>query len=179
MKGRKKRVVLAAAVCLAALCVAGAAAADPGSQGDPLVTLSYLTDTLTPSLLKEVDTAVADREKALTDKLQTAIDAYSQEVSDAMAESGKGGNQDTYTPVTIPAGGTMSLTAGSEVILCSGSALCSAPAAPGLVDTTAGSALDSGSALALNHLYAVPGEGRSIQTSAGAEVLVRGGYALS
>ena len=57
MKKRKWSVRLASG-CLVALSLVGVAfaAGQQGSQSDPLVTLSYLTEKATPAILAQVDT---------------------------------------------------------------------------------------------------------------------------
>ena len=103
---RKNRAAAVAAVCLAAVCAGGAvsaAAASPGSQSDPLVTLSYLTETVTPSLLSKVDETVAANEQALVDKLNRAIDSYSKQMEELLSQGGNG-TSDAFAAATVPAG---------------------------------------------------------------------------
>ena len=42
------------------------AASGYGTSSDPLVTLSYLDETLTPAILEKVDQRLSERESALT-----------------------------------------------------------------------------------------------------------------
>jgi len=66
--------------------------------------------------------------------------------------------------------------AGSEVLLCSGSASVAPDSSSVLFDTTAGSSLDKGGALKANHLYVVPLSGSGITASADCVMLIRGQY---
>ena len=80
----------AAAGCLVTLSLVGVAfaAGGQGSQSDPLVTLSYLTQQTTPAILSQVDSMVDEREAELEAQLSAVVDRYVQEVEDALASSG-------------------------------------------------------------------------------------------
>lgn len=139
---------------LAVLCVVGLAtvayAAAAGGPEDPLVTLSYLKGVFTGQVQEMVDSTVdANREQVKND-LDQAIRDWDAQVSAAIeqVDTGNGGDAQ-FTSLTLRPGQTLSLKAGSEVIVTSGSA--SADAA--LVNESAGSTLSAGSALAVNHLY--------------------------
>ena len=177
---RKNRAAAVAAVCLAAVCAGGAvsaAAASPGSQSDPLVTLSYLTETVTPSLLSKVDETVAANEQALVDKLNRAIDSYSKQMEELLSQGGNG-TSDAFAAATVPAGKSLKMEAGCEVMLRAGSAVYTGAASDGLIDTTAGTALHQNESLVQNHLY-MAAAGGSIKASAACTVLVRGTYLIS
>lgn len=171
--------VLLAAVVLTAF--AAMAAGGAGSQSDPLVTLSYLTDTFAKQILDKVDDALQERNTALEQELQEQIDAREQEILGQLS-GGSGPSGDTaasYVLVTLRAGETLDCGIGGEVMLRSGSVSCSNsgsdPAA--ISDTTAGTLLGSGQALVVNHLYLML-EGRSVTASEDATLLVRGEYAV-
>lgn len=179
MKTKRSKTTAVAALCLAGLCVVGAAtaaAADPGSQGDPIVTLSYLNQTVTPSLMNKVDKAVSANEKALVDKLNAAIDSYTKQMDAALQNGGTGSA--AYSVVSLSSGQTMKLEVGCEVMLRAGSASCVSSSSPGLIDTTGGTTLDGGKALVKNHLYMATISDRSIKANGAVKVLVRGGYSI-
>lgn len=181
MKQKNNAARLGAAV-LAGLCLtAGAAMASAGgSQADPLVTLSYLTQTVTPTILNQIDQQAALREQELTDALNSAIQSYSGRIEAALG--GAGGDQEagTYTVVTLYSGQVLHMEIGCEVMLRIGTASCATPYAPGLIDTTSGGTLNDGGALAVNHLYMATIEGRSVRATAEVvKVLVRGGYTIT
>lgn len=153
-------VILAVTVLTA---FAAMAAGGAGSQADPLVTLSYLTDTFTDRILDKVDNLLAERNAALSRELSA------RPVPDGSAGSGG------YIAVTLTAGQTLTGEAGCEVLLRSGAAHCTG--ANSLIDTTTGSSPGSEAALAADHLYLMP-ESRSITTVDGAVLLVRGSYTV-
>lgn len=137
---------LLAAIALTAL--AATAGSGAGSQTDPLVTLSYLTDTFTGQIMDKVDSLLAQRE---------------------------GG--DGYSVVNLAPGQALHGEAGCEVLLRSGAARCAGTGGAILADATSGGELDSGSALAANHLYLMPA-GCGVTAPEGAVLLVRGTYTV-
>lgn len=179
MKERKWPIRLAAAGLV--LCTMGGVvlAAQQGSEGDPLVTLSYLTDTFTPSVLSQVDSKVAKRESALKESLQEVADGYAEEVKGAGGGSGTGTSSAVYEIVTLTKG--QKLTAGSscEILLRSGTATCVSDSAPGLVDMTDGTTLAGGGSLKANHLYLATIKGRGVQASSAVTLMVRGDYTVA
>ena len=158
-------VILAVTVLTA---FAAMAAGGAGSRTDPLVTLSYLTDTFTGQIMDKVDALLARRNTALN-----------QELSDRLAQlpDGTAVGRDAYAVVALSAGQTLSGEAGCEVLLRSGSARCTGTGSTGLVDTTSGGGLSNGAALAANHLYLMP-ESRSVTAAGDVTLLARGSFTI-
>ena len=152
MNRKKVRIFLCALLVLAGLtAITHTASGGAGSQSDPLVTLSYLTETFTGQVMERVNQLIAQRD----------------------GQPGGG----AYTAVTLSAGQTLYGEAGCEVLLRSGGASCIASSAPGLVDTTSGSAISGGAQLQANHLYLMT-DSRAVTSSKDAVLLVRGGYSI-
>jgi hypothetical protein len=143
----------------AALNVTFAMAAGVGSSSDPLVTLSYLNTTYLNTILGKVDAKISTRNQELTSKI-------SQSSSD-------------FKAVTLAAGKTLTGTAGCEVLLRTGKAVCVSKYVPGLVDETAGTSINGGAALSANHLYLMTTDGRGVKASVSSVLLVRGSYTVS
>lgn len=162
----KKWKIAAAAVCVCLLFTV-AYAAGAGSANDPLVTLSYLNNTFS----QKVQTMVND-----------TVDARKAEMEQALAKVlGQGGNGsgNVFTVVTLSKGQTLVGDVGCEVMLRIGTAVCGTSDSVGLIDTTSGSNLGSGGALAANHLYMVTISTRSVTaTSNTVKVLARGPYTV-
>ncbi|MEG1633053.1 MAG: hypothetical protein RR314_03270 [Oscillospiraceae bacterium] len=132
------------------------AATNYGTQSDPLVTVSYLTDTLGPSIRSDFDGQLA----GAMERLESSFEA------DIAGATG------TFKVVTLASGNTLTGSAGCEILYRSGSA-----AAVGtLVDVSAGSALNAGSALTANHLYMTSASGDGVKASGAVTLLVRGTY---
>lgn len=174
------RTLLTVAVAGGALALVLGAAA--GSQTDPLITMSYLTDVHTPAVLKQVDAKLESREQALVDKLNAVAAQYEKDMDDKLANAG-GGTAGTassvYTVVAVKAGQQLLGGTGTEFMLRGGTAACVAASAPGLIDSTGGDTLANGGALQLNHLYLSTADGRGLKATADATVLVRGSYTVS
>ncbi len=108
MNRKKIRTTLCALLALAGLtAIASTASGGAGSQADPLVTLSYLTETFTGQVMERVDERIVQRNAALSAELGGA-----------------------YAAVTLSAGQTLYGEAGCEVLLRSGAASCAAASAP-------------------------------------------------
>ena len=100
------------------------AAAEAGSSGDPLVSLSYLNETYLQTILSKVDSRIAERNTALIAQL---------------GGSGSGGGTTaSFAVVTLSSGQVLKGEIGCEVMLRVGTASCVAPSAPGLIDETGG-----------------------------------------
>lgn len=156
MKNRKLITILSIVLAVVVIAGVGAYAATSfGTSSDPLITLSYLEQTLTPQLLEQ----------------------FGEELEAALADKGEA---DTYTVVTLTNGQRLTGEVGCEILLRIGTASVSASDAPGLVDTTDASSLNDGSALKTNHLYMVTIAGNGIKaTAATVKVIVRGSYSIS
>ncbi|MDE7220790.1 MAG: hypothetical protein K2O45_14435 [Oscillospiraceae bacterium] len=160
MNKKKLRIFFCTLLALAGLtAIASTAAGGAGSQDDPLVTLSYLTETFTGQVMDKVDGLIAARNAQLAEEL------------------GGGGAAASYTAVTLSAGQTLTGKAGCEVLLRSGGARCTASSTPGLVDATSGGVVNGGASLQRNHLYLMTDE-RGVASSDGAVLLVRGSFTI-
>ena len=161
MKKKRLRILLCAIGAAIALTAAAAmAAGGAGSQSDPLVTLSYLTDTFTKQVMDKVDAQIAQRNALLGQG----------------PGSGSAGTA-AFAAVALEPGQALYGEAGCEVLLRSGGANCGASPAPGLVDATSGGSIDGGAALQANHLYLMT-DARTVSSGAGAVLLVRGVYTI-
>lgn len=177
MKTRKKWTVLVSALALTALC-AGAAWAAGGDENDPLVTLSYLEQTVLPDVVNQVETKSVIRQVELEKALEEQIDQYKREIS-SLVNSG-GGSSASYTLVTLTSGQTMALDVGCEVLLRIGSVKVNAATSPALIDISTGGSINNGASLTANHLYMATISDRTLTpTSATVKLLVRGGYSVA
>ena len=154
-----KRALAMLLVCLA-LTATVSMAADAGSSGDPLVTLSYLNDTYLKEILAKVDSKIAQRGGSLS--------------------GGSSGEASSFVLVTLQNGQTLKGGIGCEVMLRVGTAVCVASSAPGLIDATGGSTINNGAALTKNHIYMMTIEDRGVKaTAATVKLLVRGSYTVA
>lgn len=176
MKKSKRWTILVSALALTVLC-AGAALAASGDQSDPLVTLSYLNQTVIPDVVSQVETKASTRQTELAKNLADQITQYKQDI--AASESGSGSSA-SYTLVTLTGGQTMALDVGCEVMLRVGAATVNAATNPALIDVSTGGTVNSGSTLTQNHLYMATIADRTIKPAAATvKLLVRGGYSIA
>ena len=168
MDGKKNRWFLRAVVLLALsgiLSTTISLAAEVGSEGDPLVTLSYLNDTFLNTILTKVDQKIAAR---------------NSQIAQQLGGQSTSGTAAAFTVVTLSKGQVLTGDIGCEVMLRIGTASCVSPSNPGLIDETSGGTLNNSGALVQNHLYMMTIEGRGVKaTAATVKVLVRGGYTIA
>ena len=143
------------------------AASGYGTSSDPLVTLSYLTDKLTPEIMEKLESQLSEKETELEKKFTQLLEEQSSVKSD------------TYSVVTLSSGQTLSGKVGCEMMLRIGTANCAAQYSPGLIDASTGGSISNGAALTINHLYIVTIEGHGLKaTASSVKVLVRGEYTI-
>jgi len=152
-------------------------AAVQGSQDNPLVTLSYLKDVFTKTMLQETDQKIATAKTTYEKNLDDKIAAFTKEMQ-SLSGSGSSGSS-VFTVVDLQSGQALTGSVGCELMLRVGSAQCVSQASPGLIDATSGGILENGNALAKNHLYLVSIDGRSVKAVGGTvKLLVRGSYTI-
>ncbi len=87
MNKRKWSIGLSAFI-LIALSLTGyaAIAAEYGGEDDPLVSLSYINDVLSPQVMGEVDTMLEEKQTELEDEIDTKIADAIEDLEDKIAE---------------------------------------------------------------------------------------------
>ncbi len=144
------------------------AATTYGTQSDPLVTLSYLTDKHTPEVMAKLDELLVQKNAELEGKISDTLASQDQITSD------------TYHVVSLDNGQILSGSVGCEIMLRIGTVSCEADKNPGLIDMSSGATLDDGKELTANHMYMVTIAENGIKaTSSNVKVLVRGEYTLN
>lgn len=135
----KKKLFLLPVLCLLiplALMVSALAAG--GDLSDPLASLSYLTGIFTDTVDKRVDEKLNASDQAL---LSGNLEAVS------------GSSTATWTETRLKEGDVLTGSTGTSVLVLAGGARVTFSGA--VVDVTTGTAVTSGSALAVNHRYLV------------------------
>ena len=148
-----------------------------GTQDDPLVTLSYLTDIFKTQVVNEIKST----EQTMTQKFNSQISALESQL-----QAGQGGatattpsSSSVFSVVTLSNGQSLTCSVGVEIMLRIGTANGTGTA-PALVNYTDGTTLSSGSALKTNNMYLVTIEGNGIKATAETvRVLVRGNYKIT
>ena len=162
MNKRKLSVILIVAISLVGAFAVFAA--DPGSEGDPIVTLSYITEKVIPEIHEYIN-----------DKIdELSISSSSPSNDDSVVSSA-----DVFGVVEVPAGNKVICKAGGEVILRAGSAEIIATSKGGVADTTSGIDLADGTAVPSNHLLIIPfDDGRGMKTETDCIFMIKGDYAI-
>ena len=158
MRKRLQMLAICVAVALFFTGVGAYAASNYGTRSDPLITMSYLTETLQPTLESEFDNRVTNAMTQLENQFESELTGE-------------------FAVVSVDSGKAMTCNAGCEVLFRSGSA--SVMGSSGMVDTTEGTTVASGKAMTANHLYMSPASGSGFTASGSVTVLVRGTYTIS
>lgn len=157
---------LAAIALVAAAAGAVTALAAQGSQEDPLVTLSYLNQVVTPKLESKVTEAVKQNADSLQKQLEEAIAGYESQVDETLAQAGASSR---FAEKNLKKGETLTLKAGHEILLTGGGGKAEGE----LVDTTGGKTLQSGGSLNQGHLYITLSDNGGVTATGEATVFYR------
>lgn len=150
MKIKKTFVAIGAAVLILGSTVVFS---EPGSEQDPLVTLSYVNRTI-----EQIKSYIDDKVAGLGAGSTTA-EPYALEI------------------VNVSKGQFLIAKAGTEIILRAGKGLAVVSDLGGLTDITAGVDLGKNVEIPLNHMLIVPrDDGRGVYCSTDAIFMVRGKY---
>jgi hypothetical protein len=179
---RKKKLLITLGVIVAVAFISGVSilgATTFGTTNDPLVTLSYLTQKLKPQIMAEVSAEISAAQASLQPSLDAKVNEFKANIDAKLGASpGTTTESDTFTLVTLSKNQTLSCAVGTELLLRIGTATATG-SAPALVDSTTGSTLSSGGALAANHMYMVTIQDNGIKaTTNTVKVLVRGTYTV-
>lgn len=156
MKLLKPKILIPAAVGAALIgLTAVAVIATPGDGNDPIVTLSYINDTVIPSLKEYVDSKI-------TSAPQTPA-----------------GSSSSYNLVNVKAGQKIIGSEGTEFVLRMGSGTIVATANGGVADLTDGTDLTDGSPIPANHnLLSPKNDSRGLRMSTDGILLIKGTYTV-
>lgn len=179
MKRWRKRLT-AGVVCLMLIASSvSVLAAVQGSQDNPLVTLSYLKDVFSKTVLQETDQKITASKSEYEKKLDAKVTAYTEEMSKLSPSSGGVSGGASFSVVSLSDGQALAGEVGCELMLRVGAAQCQSAESPGLIDSTSGGSLENGKNLEKNHLYMMTIEGRSVLAVGDTvKLLVRGTYSI-
>ena len=168
------RIMLILILALLALGAAAmAAGSSPGTEEDPLVTLSYLDEVFAAKVTEQFRQELDEKETALREALEERVSALEAR---APGEGKPGGD---YAVETLTDGQTLIAKRGTELLLRVGEAVVTAQDEPGLVDTSTTANLADGGTLVKNHLYMVTINGNGIRAVGTVKVVARGEYTIS
>lgn len=141
-------IVLLLAVAVLAGGLGAYAAGTAGTQGDPLISMSYLDDVLAPSI-----------RSAYTSRIESEARELEESVQNSLADAAG-----AFEAVSLAEGEGTPCPAGTQLLFRSGTAAATAA----LTDLTTGETLAAGSVLAANHLYLATDDCELIASTASA-----------
>ncbi len=142
-----------------------------GSDTDPLVTLSYLEESVTPALKAEAEAQAQESALQLESSINQEIAGLKESITQSPTST-----QGQFFVVELSKGETLQINQGTQVVLRSGTAKVTASGSPAMMSLTEGGAVDTGHSLSSNHLYLSTQSNSSITASADSVLMVCGGY---
>lgn len=160
---KNKRIVIISSLTALTLLTGAVIAADPGSSGDPLITLSYLEQKM-DSLKKELTELIGKSEPKEEEKQEsTEIDTSAF----------------IFKIQNLKAGSTLKCGEGTEFIIRTGEMKAVASASGGLSDVTDGKNIDGDTIVPKNHHIVVPrDDGRGLSVVTGGAIMIKGSYEI-
>ena len=176
-KNRTKLIVIAVIVliALASLQILSMAdGAEPGSEADPIVTLSFV-DKKIEQIKYYIDSSLKISRQDIDDfaaKLEE-MDALVKELEKKVE------NSLTFEVIEMKKGQSLIADEGAEIIVRSGKSTAIYGQKGGLSDITSAKDLQRGEAIELNHmLIASRGDGRGVKADSTVFLIIKGGYIL-
>ena len=148
-----------------------ALAAEPGSDGDPLISLSYF-DSKIKELKKEIT-------ETLSKDLNEKFEKTEKQIENSLDEIKENGvsSPSTFEVVNVAENETLICDAGTEIIVRSGKFTAVGGTTGGVSDVTAGKDLVTDEVIVNNHLLIIPkNDGRGITSKIAGAVMIKGNY---
>ena len=158
---KRTKVILILTLIMMAVSVVVAFAA-PGDSSDPLITLSYITETLVPEIDSKIDQEVIKR-------VDTAMKNHNSNEDGSSA----------FVLVNVKANQKIIGDEGTEFVVRTGDGTILATKNGGVADLTIGTDLPNGNAIPLNHHLLSPrDDSRGLHFSTNGIVMVKGKYTI-
>ncbi len=159
MKFSKSKILIPTIVVSAVIAASTfMAIASPGSEDDPLITLSYINEKVIPSLKEYIDSKISD----------------APQKGETVNSASLG-----YTLVNVKANHKIIGAEGTEFVLRMGSGTIVATENGGVADLTAGEDLANGTPIPSNHnLLSPKNDSRGLKMTTDGIVLIKGTYTV-
>ena len=186
IKKHKKKVIVVMSLGVIMFSVGGvkAALSEPGSQGDPLVTLSYVEkriEEVKSGINEKINNLVSKTEnntKSISD-LELSNTNLSNELNDLKTKENSNTSGATFEVVVLENGQTLIGKGGTEIILRAGSAKAITTGTDGLSDVTNDNDIKKDEEIPKNHLLIIPrDDGRGLYVSSKTYLMIRGDYEI-
>lgn len=146
----------------------------PGSEGDPIVTLSFVEKKI-EQIKYYIDSNLNINRQDI-DELTAELAKKDKEIEDLKL---KVENSLTFKVVQMNKGQILLPAEGAEIIIRSGKTTAVYGKFGGLSDITSAKDLEKGEAIVLNHmLIASRGDGRGVKAEGGVFLIIKGSYRL-
>lgn len=167
----KRNIIILLSVTLSLGWTVLAFAADPGSEKDPLISLSYFENKI-----EELKTDITNTlSKELTDKfdeLKTSFEKTVNEIKDKGVSA-----PSTFEVINVNENESIICDAGTEIIVRSGKFTAIGSISGGISDVTSGRDLVTDEEIENNHLLIVPkSDGRGISAKVAGAVMIKGDF---
>lgn len=167
----KRNIIILLSVTLSLGWTVLAFAADPGSEKDPLISLSYFENKI-----EELKTDITNTlSKELTDKfdeLKTSFEKTVNEIKDKGVSA-----PSTFEVINVNENESIICDAGTEIIVRSGKFTAIGSISGGISDVTSGRDLVTDEEIENNHLLIVPkSDGRGITAKVAGAVMIKGDF---
>ncbi len=179
---------LAVVILIGGFSIVGSAMfAEPGSEEDPIITLSYLEQRI-----GEIKNYIDENFQQFSNEIinvNTTIGEINEKI-DELSEKSAGninnnvssstsGTQAVFEVVFAEAGKFVYYGESTEVIVRSGKALAIQSESGGLTDVTAGKDIKANEEVPLNHLIIIPrNDGRGMSIQADSYLMIKGSYTI-
>jgi hypothetical protein len=175
MKKRERilTIVITACVVLLIVGVTAIAAGTFGSQSDPLVTLSYINQTVEPEVRSYAEEKVAEASTQISRDVDAKLNEYSASVEDKLSGSAVYEDGDVFVTLELTDGEAVTCPVGTELMVRQGTVRTGS----GFKASDTSNGTESGATLSINHMYVVTESG-SITASGSVTLLIRGDYSL-
>lgn len=177
MKTHFPKILTAASAILLAFGTAAFAVYGAGSEQDPIISLSYVSDTYVNDILKQVETQTKTQLDAAQKNLESKL-PDTQNLEDQLAVAtakalGLNASTRASSSNSFTNGTKIQLAKITEICLTSGSANI---ASGELINVTTGKIISSGASLVRNQLYLSPSANNVIKLTSPAKVDISGNY---
>ena len=177
MKFSKRIQVVISLIVILIIASAIIAFAAPGDSNDPLVTLSYITETLMPQIDQKINASIDSRlDSKISEKIDEELAGFTP--SSSQGTSG-GASAESFILVNVRKNQRIIGGEGTEFVVRSGSGVVIATSNGGIADLSAGYDLANGTDVPLNHHLLVPrNDSRGIKFNTNSIVLIKGTYTV-
>ncbi len=167
----KRNIVILLTVTLSLGWTVLAFATDPGSEKDPLISLSYFENKI-EELKTDITNTLSKELTGKFDELKTSFEKTVNEIKDKGVSA-----PSTFEVININENENIICEAGTEIIIRSGKFTAIGSVSGGISDVTAGRDLITDEEIINNHLLIVPkSDGRGISAKVAGAVMIKGDF---